>query len=160
MTGRVVAAVFPHHEAAEQAINGLARAGAPRDRISVVARDEVYDQAIPGGIGPHGEKMPADEAARVAGLDRSTEPGMGSLLAVGPLGALLAENAPSAAGHPLAAALAHLGLPSADAERCADRVRGGAVLVVAEAGPVQVEATRQLLREAGASELFDGAGSA
>jgi hypothetical protein len=156
VNGWVVGGLFERHEQAEHAINELVRGGVPRERISVVARDEVYEQAIPGGVGPHGEKLPADEAARIAGLDRATEPGMGSLLAVGPLGALLSGSARSAAG-PLAEALSRLGVAPADARRCADRVRRGAVLVVAEAAPTHAEETKHTFRQAGADGVFDGA---
>jgi hypothetical protein len=155
-SGRVVAAAFQRHEQAEAAINDLVRGNVPRAGISVVARDEVYQATIPGGVGPRGEKMPSDEAARIAGLDRSAEPGMGSLLAVGPLGALLSEPASAAEGHPLVAALAGLGMADADARRCADQVQRGAVLVVADVGPIPAEQACHLLRQAGAGEVFDG----
>jgi hypothetical protein len=157
VSGWVVGGLFASREQAEQAINELVHTGLPRDHISVVARDEIYEEAIRGGIGPHGETMPANEAASVAGLDRASEPGMGSLLAAGPLGAQMEKLEGSASEHPLVEALRQRGMPATDAARCADQVRRGAVLVVAEAGPTHAEGTRHLLRQAGASAVLDGA---
>jgi hypothetical protein len=156
VSGRFVAGCLPGQEPAEWTINELTRSGLPGASISVVARDEVYQGAGAGDRGRSGATMPADQAARTAGLDRSSEPDMGSLLAVGRLGTLLAEATTAAEGHPLIAALRRLGLTDRDARRCADQVRAGAVLIVAEADPAELEEVRRPLRQAGAAELFEG----
>jgi hypothetical protein len=170
MSRCVVVGLFSDPAVAQEAVNALTHAGVLPDAISVVARDEVYEQEMPEATGrgrPTGEHSPADghpepaEAARLAGVDARTIPGMGSVLSAGPLlgptSAARTGVVPAERADALLAALIEGGVARADAAACAEHVRAGGVLISFETADAPTIA-EETLRRAGAVRTVAGAG--
>jgi hypothetical protein len=169
VAGRLLVGLFETPTAAEAAVNALVRTGCAPGSISVVARDEVFEQVLPGGgagggrPAPHGETDPAEhtrpdpeQAARHEGVAAVDVPGMGHLLEAGPLFVGPGDGATgrkvSRDPDLLAHALTGHGLGEADARACAEAVRDGQVLVAVEVGGALASAAESAMRKAGASE--------
>jgi hypothetical protein len=173
--GRVVVGLFADGGAGQAALNALVRVGLPRDRISVVARDEVMERTMPGGgagggrpadappAPPAGGTRPKpDNVAREAGVAAVDVPGMGHLLAAGPL--LAGAGGPAHGGYgrgdadSLVLALTARGLAAEDARSCVEAVRAGRVLLAVETGGALAAEAETVLRDAGAERTIAGAG--
>jgi hypothetical protein len=165
----VVVGLFRTGEAAEEAVNALVRAGLPRGAISTVARDEVFERAMPGGgtgggrptgqppsPPAEGQRPRPEEAARREGVEALWTPRMGSLLAAGPLlersSARRAAAAPGAPADALSAAMVEKGLAPEEAAACAERVGAGQVLVAVETGGSLAHEAEEAMRRAGAEK--------
>lgn len=135
-----IAALFPRHEDAERAVRALEDEGVPRDDVSVLAVDTRGDEREEKEVG--GEEVARAGVSAgligVAGLTAFALPGIGPLLAAGPLAAAFGV----AGGEPseeelendrLEGALVRAGLMEAQAQSYADGVRRGYTLVAVDA---------------------------
>lgn len=169
-----VLGLFARREAAEAAIDRLLRAGFARDRISVAMRHVEAAEALArqAGAGTQGEDAKGDAALAatgggvvgglaglLAGVGALTIPGLGPILAIGPLAAALSSTA---AGAAIGATLSGLGgalLGWDVAERHAaalDRGVGqGGILLAVQAEAADAGRARAILRAAGAEQLAD-----
>ena len=134
-----VAGLFPRHEDADRAVRALADEGIPHDDISVLGVD-------PRGVEQETKEVGADEVVRagasaglvgIAGVTAFALPGIGPMLAAGPLAAAFGLTG----GEPteeeqekarLEGALVRAGLMEAQAQAYADGVRQGHTLVAVE----------------------------
>jgi hypothetical protein len=170
MSRSLVVGLFSDPAVAQEAVNALTHAGVPPHEISVVARDEVYEQEMPeatGGGRPSGEHSPAGgrpepaEAARLAGIDARTIPGMRSVLSAGPLlGATSAARTgvvPAERADAVLTALIERGVARADAAACAEHVRAGGLLISFETADAPTTA-EETVRRAGAERTVAGVG--
>lgn len=165
-----VVGYFDNWEHADRAVRDLITDGAPRNQISVVTLESATQgkRATGAGDDPHGTEGGATAGAVLGGaaglalgLGALVIPGIGPILAAGPLIAALAGGAVGAAAGGIAGgllgALVDAGVPKERAERYVEGVRQGGVLVTLRA----VEHTsagraERVLRNAGAVDVDTG----
>jgi len=134
--GETVLGAFGTRELAERAIEALLAAGFHPDRLSALGRHD--EPAEPTGQ-PEADEAPASAAgigAAVGGfgafaldLVAATIPGLGPVVAVGPLSVALSAALGQGFGGGLVDFLAAHGVHERDAARYAERVRAGAFVV-------------------------------
>ena len=136
MSHPLVLALFGDAAAAAAAARNLRARGVPRESVSIVARshDEESEVARAAGTSPGSEIEDSAPASRLGELGAHllaaialVMPGIGPIVADGPLAARLGEAAGHLAGG-IAGTLEHAGLQRADAQRWETRIRGGAFL--------------------------------
>jgi hypothetical protein len=147
---RTVVGLYDQFEEAQQAAQSLVNAGFDRESISVVMRDShgEYARHIPGG--PVGDDMQKTDtiaggaaagagigaamgglAGLLVGLGALAIPGIGPVIAAGPLAAALAGAGIGAAAGGLLGALTGLGIPEEHAQVYMEGVKRGGTLVLA-----------------------------
>jgi hypothetical protein len=160
----VVLALFEDAAAAAAAGRELRGLGVAPARVSIVARshDEEGIVARAAGASPGSELEDSATASRLGELGAHllaaialVMPGIGPIVADGPLAAGLGEAAGHLAGG-LGRMLEHAGLPRADAHEWESQIRGGAFLVGAHVAPHDVERARDVLRRAGGRRVAVG----
>ena len=160
----LVLAIFERAGDAAAAARALHGIGITRDRISVVARnhDEEGELADQMGATPGADVEDSRPAARLGELGGLVIaaiavglPGIGSIVAAGPLSAGLGEAAGHVAGG-VASVLASAGVPRERAEELEKEVARGAVLLavhVPERAAADDRAIRDALTSAGGRDL-------
>src|SRR5687767_10025542 len=161
----LVLALFDDPASAAAAARDLRGLGIARERVSVVARshDEEGALAEASGASPGSEIEDSRAASRLGELSAHllaaialVMPGIGPIVADGPLAAGLGEAAGHLAGgihHPLEEA----GLEPEVARQWSERIRAGAVLVGAHVDADGVAAARDLVTRSGAAHVAVGA---
>jgi hypothetical protein len=164
MSHPVVLALFDDAAAAATAARELRKLGVPREGVSIVARshDEEGALASTSGASPGSELEDSAAASRLGELGAHllasiaiVMPGIGPIVADGPLAAGLGEAAGHLAGG-ISRILEGAGLPRLEAERWEAQVRAGAFLVGAHVQPSQVDAAREVLQKSGGREMAVG----
>jgi len=160
----LVLAVFQAATAAAGAASDFRGLGIPRARVSMVARphDEEGALARAAGASPGSEIEDSRAASRLGELAAHLAaavavviPGVGPIVADGPLSAALGEAAGHFAGD-IARALEHAGLEADEASRWEKRIEGGAFLVGAHVDRPPVETPRDILIRNGGSPVAVG----
>lgn len=161
-------ALFSEPSSAAAAARELRALGIARERVSIVARS--HD--IEGSVADASDASPGSEiedsrpasrlgelAAHLAAVVSVVIPGVGPIVADGPLAAALGEAAGHAAGD-ISRALEHAGLDGDEARRWEKRIEGGAFLVGAHLDArvdrPPVEAARDVLLNHGGSPVAAG----
>jgi len=164
MSHALVMALFQDASAAAAAAKALRTLGIARERVSIVARthDEEGALAQASGASPGSEIEDSRAASRLGELAAHLAaavaiviPGVGPIVADGPLAAALGEAAGHAAGN-VSRTLEHAGLESAEAARWEKRIEGGAFLVGAHVDRPPIEAIRDVLIRNGGSPVAVG----
>ena len=164
MSHPVVLALFDDAAAAAAAARDLRERGVPRERVSIVARshDEQGAVAQAAGASPGSEIEDSARASRFGELSAHliaaiaiVMPGIGPIVADGPLSAGLGEAAGHLAGG-IGRTLEDAGLSRSDAERWASRIHAGAFLVGAHVDGGSVESAREAFTRAGAGQIVVG----
>src|SRR6201988_1155439 len=159
MSHALVMALFQDAAAAAAAAKDLRTLGIPRERVSIVARSHDEEGAIAEapGASPGSEIEDSRSASRLGELAAHLAaavavviPGIGPIVADGPLSAGTGEAAGHAAGD-ISGALENAGLSGDEARRWENRIEEGAFLVGAHADKVPVETAREALTRAGGS---------
>jgi hypothetical protein len=154
----LVLALFDSPAAAVTAARALRDLGIPHERVSVVARSHDVEGVIAraSGASPGAELEDSLTGSRLGELGAHllsaialVLPGIGPIVADGPLAASLSEITGHAAGG-IARTLEQGGLDSQEAGRWEARIEGGAILVGAHITKVGVDAARRVLAKAGA----------
>ncbi len=154
-------AVFKTVSTATEAARALHALGISREHISVVARDHAEARALADQMDatPGVELEDSRLAARLGELSglvlaaiAVVMPGIGPIVAAGPLAADLGEAAGHAAGS-LASVLKSAGLPQERAESLQREVAQGAVLLGVHVAASDVDRVRERLSAAGATQL-------
>lgn len=177
-----VVALYDRISIANYAVQELIDSGFSPENISLIAADATgayanyFDYDIMGGYGTDtmDEEIRAERAAEGAstgagigailgglggvlvGFGLIAIPGIGPLLAAGPLAAALTGLAGAGVGAVaggLVGALADLGLPEETAELYAEAVRRGGVLVVAHVSEHMSDKARRIMDEFGAVDI-------
>lgn len=140
---RKIVGVFSSYEAAVDAIEELKQKGYRSDEISVIAkdRDDVEDVTDETGTkAPEGLATGAatggilgGTAGLLAGLGALAIPGIGPILAAGPIAATLTGAAVGASAGGLVGGLIGLGIPEEEAKRYDDYIDNGRILVLVDA---------------------------
>ena len=164
MSHALVMALFQESTAAAAAARDLRTLGIPRERVSIVARthDEEGALAKAAGASPGSEiedSRPASRlgelAAHLAAAVAVVIPGVGPIVADGPLAAALGEAAGHVAGD-ISRALEHAGLDAGEAARWEKRIEDGAFLVGAHVDRPPLEIARDVLIRNGGSPVAVG----
>jgi hypothetical protein len=167
MSHPIVLALFSEPSraaAAGQALRGL---GIPREDISIVARthDEEGELAQQSGGSPGSEIEDSRPAGRLGELSAHllaavalVMPGIGPIVADGPLAAGLGEAAGHLAGG-LTRTLERAGLPADDVESWATRVEQGDVLMGVHVDAAAVDAIRDVMTRNGGTHVAVGSWS-
>ena len=164
MSHPVVLALFDDATSAAAAARELRALGVSRERVSIVARshDEEGVVSRASGGSPGSEIEDSGPASRLGELGAPllaamalVMPGIGPIVADGPLAAVLGEAAGHLAGG-IVRTLEHAGLERADAQAWEARIREGAFLVGAHVGPSQLEGARGVLTRAGGRQVAVG----
>ncbi len=163
MSHPLVLGLFDEPAAAAAAARDLRSAGIAQGRVSIVARshEEEGELARAADASPGSEledSRPASRLGELSGHLLATialvMPGIGPIVADGPLAAGLGE----AAGH-LAGGIARMlhgaGVDRNEAERWESRIEGGAVLVGAHVDIASVPSVRELLTRNGAAAVTE-----
>ena len=159
----LILALFDDPASAAAAARDLRGLGIARERVSVVARshDEEGALADAGGASPGSEIEDSAAASRLGELSGHllaamalVLPGIGPIVADGPLAAGLGEAAGHIAGG-IARALRHAGLDRAEADRWQKRIEEGAILVGAHVERTAVPAVQAVFSSNGAASTAD-----
>lgn len=172
-----VAAVFPTRDAAERAADALVDLGADRGHISVVARGEdgKATTSTPGAahsdhvlepareVGDSGAALTTSDqgdaakgatigavAGLAAGLLALTVPGIGLVLAAGPLALAMAGGAVAGGVY---GGLRDIGIEEKHARGYEERIRGGHVLLTALVPNADQQPVRAVLTELDAEDI-------
>lgn len=161
MSHVVVLGLFEDATAAAAAARELRALGIGREQVSIVARshDEEGALATAADASPGVEMEDSLAASRLGELSGHllaaiavVMPGIGPIVADGPLAAGLGEAAGHLAGG-LARTLEHHGLPHDEAHDWESRIQSGAFLVGAHVEAPAADAVRKVLEQAGATKL-------
>jgi uncharacterized protein (TIGR02271 family) len=143
---RTVVGLFDRFEDAQQVARALIDAGIQRDNISLIANDAKgeYSKYLPGERGETAENVGSGAVAGagigatvggiaglLAGLGALAIPGIGPVIAAGPIAAALAGAGIGAAAGGLLGALTQMGIPEEHAKLYSEGVRHGGTLVLA-----------------------------
>jgi len=154
----LVLALFDDPPSAARAARGLRSLGLARERVSVVARshDEEGALAEAAGASPGSEIEDSRRASQLGELSAHllaaialVIPGVGPILADGPLAAGLGEAAGHVAGG-IARALHQAGLDRHEADRWQERIEQGAILIGAHVDGATVAAAQDIFQRNGA----------
>jgi len=165
MAHPLVIGLFGTAQAAAHAAQGLRQLGVPAARVSIVASTHDEEGAIArvADATPGSELEDSLPASRLGELSAHflaavalALPGLGPIVADGPLAAGLGEAAGHLAGG-LARALGRAGLADAEAEQWQRLVGEGGVLIGAHVDAAQAAVVEQTLRDSGASRVANGA---
>jgi len=164
MSHPLIVAVFPDLSQVAVAARELHSAGVSPDQLSVISRnhDEESEYAEQIGGTPGAEIEDSRPAARFGELSgyllaamALVLPGIGPIVAAGPLAAGLGEAAGHVAGG-IATALSRAGIPAARAEALQAAVEGGAILLAVHTVQPRIDEVRSTLKTAGATEIEIG----
>lgn len=162
-----IAAVYDDMQDARRAMDNLVQAGFNRDDISIVASDTEGRYAVREGEPGYDDEYDEDAAASGAvtggvlggltgaavGLAALAIPGLGPIIAAGPLVATLAGAGIGAASGTVLGALVGYGFSEERAEYYAEAVRRGSVLLTLQANETRAAEARDILEDAGAVDL-------
>jgi len=163
MSHPLLLALFENPTAAASAARELRALGVPQDKVSIVARshDEEGELARAADASPGSEIEDSRPASRLGELSAHllatialVMPGIGPIVADGPLAAGLGEAAGHVAGG-IARTLHSAGLDRDVAEQWESRIERGAILVGAHVNETTSPAARELLRHSGAVTVAD-----
>ncbi|MBM7567285.1 general stress protein [Paenibacillus sacheonensis] len=156
---RHVVGVFETEQAVISAIEDLKSIGYTSDQISVISRSKDEMKSIHEETGTNAPEAAAAGAATggvlggvtglLAGLGLLAIPGIGPLLAAGPIVATITGMAVGAGAGGLVGGLIGLGIPKEDAERYNDYVNDHKLLVLVEAVGTQRNLAQDVFRRYG-----------
>jgi len=158
MTKKVVG-VFVSRENAERAANDLRQKGFDKE-ISVVAKGEQENNANNGGIMNMGTTDSVTDGTATGatwgalgglalGAGALAVPGLGPLIAAGPLAAAIS----GAAAGGLGGALVDMGIPETESKEYENDVRQGKALITVECSENKAREAKQSLEQSGAEEV-------
>ena len=156
---QTVVGLFRDPIEAQVAVRDLKDAGFAEDHVSVVAREESANQIAAEHEPTEGTAKGAalgGVAGALLGVAAMAIPGIGPVLAIGPLAAALTGAGVGAATGGMLGALADMGVPEREAQHLADAIRQGGTLVVVHASEKTCDAARTILDQHGALELGPG----
>ena len=163
MSHPLVLALFDRPSAAADAARNLRALGVAAERVSIVARshDEEGELARATDATPGSEIEDSRAASRLGELSAHllatialVMPGVGPIVADGPLAAGLGEAAGHVAGG-IARTLHHAGLPRDEAGRWQADIEKGAILIGAHVDAAGSAAARDALVRSGATVVRD-----
>ncbi len=156
--------IYPTETSAEQAVNRLLAAGFTNDQISVLLQDKRSTREF-----AHEKNTKAPEGAAtgattggivggalglLAGVGALAIPGVGPLIAAGPIMATLAGVGAGGVVGGLIGAMIGLGIPEYEAKRYEGRIKEGGVLLSVHCDTSnQIDSAKRLLESTGAEDI-------
>ena len=163
MTNTTVVGLFRDHTEAQAAIHDLQNDGFQREDISLVSRDGVAEpgHATESELNSGTAKGAAISGAAGAllGFAALAIPGIGPILAMGPLAAALTGAGVGAATGGMLGALADMGVPEHEGHYYQDSVKKGGSLVVVHTGVDTAERAQSILDRHGALGVEENSGA-
>ena len=163
---QTVVGAFENHEGADKVVHELENQGVSDKEISVVAKEHgKTEKGHPNGDGTHDLSNGIGWGAAgggavglLASAGALAIPGVGPILAMGPLAATLT----GAATGGLVGGLMDYGIPKQESEHLEQSVKHGGVLVSVRANGQEVDKAKQLFEEHGAQHIYvhQGGGAA
>lgn len=153
---KTVIGVFSREDSAKQAVESLRNSGFDTNEISIIARDRQRDTG--GSIMAGGGSLSSGVttggilgglAGLAAGAGALAIPGIGPLIAAGPLAGVIS----GAATGGIAGGLIDWGLPSDRSDFYEGKVREGRILATVRTKDDKVEEAAQILRSHGATDV-------
>jgi stress response protein YsnF len=156
-------------EEAHTVVQDLIDSGFDRDDISIMSRKDEEAEVVheekdtTSGIGSGTAKGAGAGAALggiaglVVGLTGLAIPGVGPIIAAGPLAAILAGAGIGAVARGIIGALTDLGVPEEDAHYYAEGVRRGGVLVTVATDDATADRAAEIMRRYGAVDIDERA---
>jgi hypothetical protein len=164
VTHPLVLGLFHDATSAARAAKALHDLGFPREQLSIVARSHDEEGAIAdaAGASPGAEIEDSRPAGRLGELSAHfiaaiafVMPGIGPIVADGPLAARLGEAAGHLAGD-IGRMLARAGLAREEAEAWESRIKTGACLLGVHTDAARVDGVVQALEQQGAARVAIG----
>lgn len=163
---KTVVGVFDTREHAQQAIQDLVAAGVSREGINVLSPNRGND-VLPGFVENEeemekGEAVVQDTAAgalfggfggALLGVLALGIPGLGPILAAGPIASALVGTVIGAAGGVAIGAIQDRGIPEGDSHLYAEAVKRGGTLVIAHADDQAADQVKNILDKDGAIDI-------
>ncbi|AFV11199.1 putative membrane protein [Thermacetogenium phaeum DSM 12270] len=156
--GSVVLGVFDTREQAEQAASRLRDQGFHKD-ISIVAKEEKAERQEEGELRMGGDDTAVEGittggvlggiAGLAAGAGALVIPGIGPLVALGPIAGLLS----GAATGGLAGGLLDWGIPEEEGKHYEEDVRQGKILLSVQGSGPRLDEAANILRQSGAHDV-------
>jgi hypothetical protein len=161
-----VVGVFPSVASAESAFRDMLAAGLTREDVSVMARQDLGSSELvdaerrePGGssagVGMATGAAVGGLGGLLVGLGLLTIPGIGPVLAAGPLATALAGAGLGAVGGALIGALVDLGVPEDQAQELAEALRRGGILLAARVDDDSIDRVVDLMERHGAVDVAE-----
>ena len=150
---KTVVGLFRDPVEAQVAVRDLRDAGFAENHVSLITREESGDQTAPEHEPTEGTAKGAaigGVAGALLGVAAMAIPGIGPVLAVGPLAAALTGAGVGAATGGMLGALADIGVPEREAQQLTEALREGGTVVVVHAGDKTWDAARAILDQHGA----------
>jgi uncharacterized membrane protein len=150
---------FASSDSAQRALESLEESGFTSEDVSYVAQDGAgrFADLLRGKVSSRSGTARGAAAGGVSGillgLAALAIPGIGPVVAAGPLAAALAGAGVGAATGGLLGALADMGVPEQQGRHWADRVAQGGTLVLVRANDDTAERAESALASAGAEEI-------
>jgi uncharacterized protein (TIGR02271 family) len=159
---KTVIGTYSTLETAQAVVNDLVNAGFSRNAISIIASDpdKKYAQYVDHDTSADGTAAGAGIGAVIGGLGglllglgALAIPGIGPVIAAGPLVATLAGAGVGAVTGGIIGALVDMGVPKESAEVYAESVRRGNVLVTAQVPDNQVDQASRIMQRSGLIDI-------
>jgi hypothetical protein len=156
---RTVIGLFRDSNEAEAALHDLERSGIPREQLNLVAYDgsgHYADMARQGSeVGSKTTKGAAagGVAGLLLGLAAVALPGVGPIVAAGPIAAALTGAGVGAATGGMLGALGDMGVPGHEAKYYQEAIRRGGTLLIIRAGAERAEDAQSVLDRHGALDV-------
>ena len=163
---KTVVGTFNTYAEAQQVVRELENNGVPRNDISLVANDATSEHASTGTAGdtthPAGSRAGVGAvtggaiggaAGLIAGLAGLAIPGIGPIIAAGPIAAALAGAGVGAVAGGLIGGLTSMGVPEEHAGYYAEAVRRGGALVTVRADESEAERIADIMNRCGAVDI-------
>ena len=164
---KTVVGLFEYYQDAERAVNELNTRGFGKTDISIAARDRTVQEQVGGGrevavaesagAGAIGGTAVGGIAGLLVGIGALAIPGVGPVLAAGPLLTAIGSTAAGAgigtATGGMIGALVGLGIPEEEANFYAEGVKRGGVLVFVGASDERAAEAQEILRRANAADV-------
>ena len=159
-----VVGIFADQNSAERAVNEVQKAGVSEDEISIIAReDSMQNDGEQAGQNLEGQRNQGQDltngaatggtlgglAGLLAGAGALTIPGVGPILAAGPIAAGLT----GAAAGGLAGSMVDMGIDQEEGQRYEQEVQQGSILAVVEADQGEEEDIASYFKRSGAQEV-------
>jgi uncharacterized membrane protein len=153
---KTVVGVFRDAVEAQVTARDLRDAGFADDHVSLVTREESANQVAADHEPIEGTAKGAaigGVAGALLGVVAMAVPGIGPVLAIGPLAAALTGAGVGAATGGMLGALADMGVPEREAQQLTEAIRSGGTVLVVQANDKTWEAARAILDQHGALDL-------
>ncbi|HBQ96782.1 MAG: DUF1269 domain-containing protein [Firmicutes bacterium] len=153
---KTVVGVFKNHHDAEKTVQILKKRGVPEKDISMVARHDGTTQGGHPGTGMHDLSSGIGWGSTVggvsgllAGVGALAIPGIGPIIAAGPLAATLT----GAVAGGVAGGLMDYGIPKNESHEYEERLKEGDVLMMVRADEPEVDKAKTLFEQNGGSDI-------